>query len=104
MPAPSSNEHDDQTATAQSAPGSKQYTLIDADRKPCRSSTPGQFGGHRKTNIYGRMNCRAALRAIAADRYVKHWVFFADEQTAVAAGYRPCAVCMPDAYHAWKNR
>jgi Metal binding domain of Ada len=29
-------------------------------------------------------------------------VFFADEQTAVAAGYRPCAVCLPDAYAQWK--
>jgi methylphosphotriester-DNA--protein-cysteine methyltransferase len=35
---------------------------------------------------------------------VKHQVFFADEQTALAVGYRPCAVCMPGAYHAWKNR
>lgn len=29
-------------------------------------------------------------------------VFFADEQTAIAAGYRPCAVCLPDRYRAWK--
>jgi len=29
-------------------------------------------------------------------------VFFADEQTAVAAGYRPCAVCLPDEYAQWK--
>ena len=36
--------------------------------------------------------------------YVTDRVFFADEPTAVAAGYRPCAVCMPDAYHAWKAR
>ena len=34
--------------------------------------------------------------------YVRHRVFFADEATAVAAGYRPCAICMPEAYRAWK--
>jgi methylphosphotriester-DNA--protein-cysteine methyltransferase len=31
-------------------------------------------------------------------------VFFADEQTAVAAGYRPCAACLPGVYAAWKAR
>jgi len=66
MPAPSSNERGDRTGTARPVPGSKEYTLLDADRKPHRSSTPGQFGGHRKTKIYGRLNCRAALRAVAA--------------------------------------
>jgi methylphosphotriester-DNA--protein-cysteine methyltransferase len=30
-------------------------------------------------------------------------VFFADEATAVAAGYRPCAVCMRERYDAWKG-
>ncbi len=29
-------------------------------------------------------------------------VFFLDEETAIAAGYRPCAVCMPEAYKVWK--
>jgi methylphosphotriester-DNA--protein-cysteine methyltransferase len=33
---------------------------------------------------------------------VRDRVFFADEATAVAAGYRPCAVCMPAAYAEWK--
>jgi hypothetical protein len=28
--------------------------------------------------------------------YVRYRVFFADERTAVAAGYRLCAVCLPD--------
>jgi len=44
MPAPSSNERGDRTGTARPVPGSKEYTLLDADRKPRRSSTPGQFG------------------------------------------------------------
>jgi len=31
-------------------------------------------------------------------------VFFLDERTARAAGYRPCAICMPEKYRAWKHR
>jgi methylphosphotriester-DNA--protein-cysteine methyltransferase len=33
---------------------------------------------------------------------VRERVFFADEPTAWAAGYRPCAVCLPLAYRTWK--
>ena len=29
---------------------------------------------------------------------------FADEDTAAAAGYRPCAVCLPAEYRQWKDR
>jgi len=28
--------------------------------------------------------------------YIQHRVFFADEATAIAAGYRPCAACCPE--------
>jgi len=42
------------------------------------------------------------LRAVARGGYVKHRVFFADEATALAAGYRPCAVCLPERYAQWK--
>ena len=62
----------------------------------------GTIGGHRGTRIYGRLDCPSALRAIANGGYVKYRVFFADEADAVAAGYRPCAVCMPERYRAWK--
>ena len=62
----------------------------------------GTIGGHRGTKIYGRLDCPSALRAIARGGYVKYRVFFADETDAVAAGYRPCAVCMPEQYRAWK--
>jgi methylphosphotriester-DNA--protein-cysteine methyltransferase len=31
-------------------------------------------------------------------------VFFADEATAIAAGYRPCGACMRAEYRAWKAR
>ena len=60
------------------------------------------IGGHRGTRIYGRLDCPSALRAIARGGYVKHRVFFADEAAAVAAGYRPCARCMPEQYRKWK--
>ena len=78
------------------------YTLLDSDRRPYQSITPGTLGGHRPGRRYGRLDCAAALRAIARGGYVKHRVFFADEQTAIAAGYRPCGVCLPPEYARWK--
>ncbi|WKG04123.1 Ada metal-binding domain-containing protein [Mycolicibacterium sp. HK-90] len=80
----------------------KRYALVGADGRPYRSSTPGTVGGHRRSKIYGRLDCPSALRAIATGGYVSHRVFFADERTAVSAGYRPCAVCLPEAYRRWK--
>jgi hypothetical protein len=79
------------------------YTLLDADRRPRPSPTEGAVGGHRRSRIYGRLDCPAALRAIARGGYVAHRVFFADAAAAEQAGYRPCAVCFPDAYRAWKR-
>lgn len=80
----------------------RSYTLIGADGRPYLSAAPGTVGGHRRGKIYGRLDCPSALRAIVAGGYVTHRVFFADEQTAVAAGYRPCAVCLPEQYRRWK--
>jgi hypothetical protein len=80
----------------------KQYTLMGADRVPYLSSTPGQYGGHRAGRLYGRLDCPSALRAIANGGYVNNRVFFADEAMAVAAGYRPCAACLPAKYRAWR--
>jgi methylphosphotriester-DNA--protein-cysteine methyltransferase len=77
------------------------FTLTGPDGERYESSTPGQLGGHRHGKLYGRLDCPSALRAIARGGYVAHRVFFADEQTAVAAGYRPCAVCLPQQYAAW---
>jgi hypothetical protein len=81
----------------------KTFKLLGPDGKPYSSTTPGTFGGHRGGKLYGRLDCRAALQAIARGHYVKHRVFFADEAAAVAAGYRPCAVCMPEEYAVWKK-
>ena len=75
-----------------------------SDGRPLSSPTPGTLGGHRKSRIYGRLDCRAAAQAIARGGYVGNRVFFADEATAVSAGFRPCAVCMPEEYARWKAR
>lgn len=79
------------------------YTLLDEARQPYRSDTPGTLAGHRRSRIYGRLDCPGALRWLARGRYVRHRVFFRDEATAVAAGFRPCAVCMPEANAAWRR-
>ena len=127
----------------------KRYRLLDGDGRVVLSDDPGTVGGHRRSRIFGRLDCPAALRALArsgplcgslrefctdsdphsgpsrAKRDKRYWqpakglrgdikrrsplagyrqhrVFFADATTAAAAGFRPCAVCMPDDYRAWK--
>jgi methylphosphotriester-DNA--protein-cysteine methyltransferase len=79
------------------------WTLIGPDGVAWQSSSPGALGGHRKARIYGRLDCRSANRAIAKGGYVAHRVFFLDEHHARAAGYRPCAVCLPADYAEWKR-
>ena len=79
------------------------FRLIGADGEPCRSDRPGAFGGHSRLKGYGRLDCPSALRWIARGHYVRYRVFFADEASAVAAGYRPCARCLPDRYALWKR-
>ena len=81
----------------------KSWTLLDANREPYQSAVAGSLGGHRRQRIYGRLDCRAAKQAIARSGYVKERAFFIDERTAKAAGYRPCAVCMPEEYKVWKR-
>jgi hypothetical protein len=78
------------------------YRLVGADGVEFGSPAPGTLGGHRRLRIYGRLDCPGAARWIARGHYARHRVFFADEATAVAAGYRPCARCLPDAYRRWK--
>jgi hypothetical protein len=78
------------------------YKLVGADGVECLSQTKGTLGGHRRNRIYGSLDCAGAKRWIAKGHYVKQRVFFADEATATAAGYRPCAGCLPEAYKAWK--
>ena len=80
----------------------KTYTLLDREGRPYQSPTPGTVGGHRRDRIYGRLDCPTALRAIARGKYVKNRVFFADEEAAIAAGYRPCGHCLRPEYRQWR--
>jgi len=77
------------------------YRLTQADGSVVERDVPGLLGGNRRMKVYGRLDCSSALRALSRG-YAKRRVFFADEATAIAAGYRPCAVCMPDEYQLWK--
>jgi len=79
------------------------WTLIGRDGAPYAAAAPGTLGGHRRTRIYGRLDCPSALRALARGGYERDRVFFPDEATAVAAEYRPCGVCLPAEYAAWKR-
>ena len=83
------------------------WTLLGPDRKLFESYRPGTLGGHGGTRIFGRLDCPAALRAIGRDAvrrgYVRQRVFFLNRTHARAAGYRPCAACLPKEYAAWKS-
>ena len=89
----------------------KTYRLIDADGSVLHSATPGALGGRTGTGgrgfmgVYGQLDCSTARRAIArGDTFAKHRVFFADEASAIAAGYRPCRNCLGAEYASWKAR
>jgi methylphosphotriester-DNA--protein-cysteine methyltransferase len=74
----------------------KTYKLLDKDGNTYLSEVKGALGGHRRTKIYGRLDCPTAERHIKKGQYVQHRVFFADQAAAEAAGYRPCGVCLRD--------
>lgn len=82
----------------------RSWTLIGPDGQPFASDVKGTLGGHRKSKIYGRLDCTGALSWIARGKYVSNRVFFLDEATAIAAGFRPCGACMPAEYRVWKSR
>ena len=79
------------------------WTLLGPDCKLFESYRRGTLGGHRETRIFGRLDCPAALRAIERGGYVRQRVFFLNRTHARAAGYRPCAACLPKEYAAWKS-
>lgn len=78
----------------------KMYKLLGADGIEYLSERPGEFGGNGKDKIYGRLDCGSAKNAMKKwpGVYEKHRVFFADEKTALAAGYRPCGNCLRSKY------
>ncbi|MGN0683571.1 MAG: Ada metal-binding domain-containing protein [Oscillospiraceae bacterium] len=83
----------------------KKYKLLGSDGKEYLSETPGALGGNSKQKIYGRLDCPTALSSIKRfpGVYEKSRVFFADEKTALAAGYRPCGNCMRKQYREYKD-
>lgn len=81
----------------------KQYVLLGADGKPYLSDEKGTLGGNKRLKIYGRLDCSSANRFVKLGTYQKVRVFFKDEATAIAAGYRPCGCCMKEKYKRWKE-
>lgn len=83
----------------------KIYHLLGADGKIYDSEQPGLFGGNSKLKIYGRLDCGTALSSMKRfpGVYQQSRVFFADEKTALAAGYRPCGNCLKKKYQEYKN-
>ena len=84
----------------------KKYVLLGADGNEYGSATKGALGGNAKHRIYGKLECGSARSAIKrwGTAYTRVRVFFADEATAIAAGFRPCGNCMRKEYAAWKQR
>lgn len=83
--------------------GTADYRLRDIDNNQYISKIPGTFGGNEKLKIYGKFDCSSALYWISKGQYVNNRVFFPDEESAIAAGYRPCARCMKKEYKLWKQ-
>ena len=73
--------------------------------EPCAMCT-GALINARVDNIYfGAYDekIEVTFKKDKVDKIV--WTMeFKDEETAVAAGYRPCGVCMKEAYKKWKEQ
>ena len=80
----------------------KTYRLLGPDGVPYQSATPGLLGGHSRQKVYGRLDCPNALSLKRRGFEPSCRVFFADEETAIAAGYRPCGACLREQYRVWK--
>ena len=78
----------------------KKYKLLGTDGEIYLSDVPGEYGGNSKLKIYGRLDCPSANSVIKRHpgSYEKSRVFFLDEKTALAAGYRPCGNCLRAKY------
>ena len=77
------------------------YRLLQPDGSTVLSEVPGTLGGNATLRIYGRLDCESAVNALRRG-YAKHRVFFADEQAAIDAGFRPCGRCMHASHAVWK--
>jgi hypothetical protein len=77
------------------------FLLLQPDGTQRESARPGTLGGNSTLQIYGRLDCTRAVAALPLG-YARHRVFFADEDEAIRAGYRPCARCLHEQYLVWK--
>ncbi len=80
------------------------YKLIDENGMEYLSEIPGTLGGNKRLKIYGRLDCPSANKWIEKGYYVSDRVFFLNEEDAIKAGYRPCAICMKKEYLEWKEK
>lgn len=79
------------------------YRLVGPDGLTYDSPSMGALGGNRRVRVYGRLDCSAAAAAaVRGPHYAEHRVFFASEEDARAAGYRPCGRCLRTEYATWK--
>lgn len=81
----------------------KKCKLIDCNGKEYLSDIPGSLSGNKKSKICGRLDCPSTKKWIEKGYYISNRVFFENEDIAIAAGYRPCSICMPNEYKEWKN-
>jgi len=56
------------------------------------------LSGNKPAKIYGSLRCSSGKRMKKENR-----VFFASEEEAINAGYRPCGRCLPFQYKRWKE-
>lgn len=80
------------------------YRLLNGNNESYYSENKGLLGGNKALKIYGRLDCPSALYWIKKGYYVNNRVFFATEDDAIKAGYRPCGKCMPEEYAKWKAK
>jgi hypothetical protein len=79
----------------------KTFRLLGPNGESYQSTQKGMLGGNGKEKRYGELHCSAANRALDKG-YADHRVFFANEEDAIAAGYKPCGTCMRERYNRWK--
>ena len=82
------------------ATSGKRFHLIGRDGAKYESDLRGTLGGNSRLRIYGRLTCGTAIAALSKG-YARVRVFFADEETAIAVGYRPCGNCLKKQYKVW---
>ena len=74
----------------------KHFEINDSDLRRKIKQKEICFGGNRKLKIYGTLQCKSGKRMKPENR-----VFFASENEAIKAGYRPCGHCMKIEYQKW---